>query len=72
MGSMIGFTQEGTLDFLNASPDLAGSQSLSASSDQANSEQNMATLPGGSWPSAIWPSCLTNSTGLPDLYLGAL
>ena len=69
---MIGFTQDGTPDPLKASPDLAGSQSLNASSDQANSEQNRSTVPVGFWPRAYWPRCVTKVMGCPDLYFGAL
>ena len=72
MGFIGSFTHEGTLEPLKESPVLPGSQSLSDSSDQANSEQNMSTVPGGFCPSAIWPRCLTNSSDLPRLYFGAL
>ena len=52
MGFIGSFTHEGTLQPLKESPVLPGSQSLSDSSDQANSEQNMSTVPGGFCPSA--------------------
>ena len=54
---------------LNVSPDFAGSQSLSDSSDHANSEQYMSMVPGGFCPSAICAEVLHELDRLARLIL---